>query len=122
MFEARLLEGETFKQIIDSIKDLLTDTNIECTEEEMSIQAMDSAHVSLVAVSLSAAAFDHYRCDRQITLGVNTANMAKIFKMIGKEDTFVLKSEDEADVLTMMFEGKTADTIADFGTFSHRRQ
>ena len=115
MFEARLTQGKVLKQIIEAIKDLVTDCNLDCSEEEISIQSMDSAHVSLVAVRLSSAAFDHFRCDRPNSLGINTANMSKIFKMLNNEDMVTLKAEDDADALTMMFEGGKNDTIADFG-------
>jgi len=114
MFEARLQQGRILKQIIDAIKDLVQDANIDCSEEEISIQCMDGSHVSLVSVSLSRAAFDHYRCDRSISLGFNSSNMAKIFKMMGNEDQVVMKSEDTADSLTLMFESTKSDTIADF--------
>ena len=114
MFEARLIEGKIFKQIIDSIKDLVQDANIDCSEEELSIQCMDSSHVSLVAIQLSAQAFDHYRCDRSLSLGFNSGNMAKIFKMMGNDDIVSLKADDRADNLTVMFEGKN-ETLADFG-------
>jgi proliferating cell nuclear antigen len=116
MFEARLIEGKIFRQIVDSIKDLVTDTNIDCSEDEISIQCMDSSHVSLVAMSLSSSAFDHYRCDRSISLGFNTGNMSKILKMMGRDDILVLKANDEPDSLTMMFENPKTDCIADFGT------
>ena len=119
MFEARLVDGKTFRQAIDAIKDLVTDGNIDCTQEEISIQCMDSSHVSLVAVSLSAAAFDHFRCDRTLSLGFNSANMSKILKMMGKEDILILKAEDEGDVMTMMFENPKTETIADFGAYTN---
>lgn len=115
MFEARLIEGKVLKQIVESIKDLVTDANIDCTSDELAIQCMDSSHVSLVDVSLRSAAFDHYRCDRNLSLGFNSGNMSKIFKMMGNEDVVVLKAEDEGDALTMMFESTKTDTIADFG-------
>ena len=115
MFEARLTEGIVLKQVVDALKDLVNDANLDCSEEEVSIQCMDGSHVSLVAVRLSEAAFDHYRCDRPISLGINSGNMAKIFKMMGKEDVVVLKAEDEPDNLTLMFESGKSDTIADFG-------
>lgn len=115
MFEARLIDGKTFRHVIDAIKDLVNDGNIDCTEEEISIQCMDSSHVSLVAVSLSASAFDHFRCDRTLSLGFNSANMSKILKMMGKDDILILKAEDEGDVMTMMFENPKTETIADFG-------
>jgi len=114
MFEATLNQGRIMKQIIDSVKDLLTDCNLDITEEEISIQCMDSSHVSLVAVRLSAEAFDHYRCDRPNALGISTVNLAKIFKMMNNDDRLTLKAEDEGDSLAMVFEGQTNDTIADF--------
>ena len=117
MFEARLEEGAIFKNVVEAIKDLLADTNLDCTEEDVSIQAMDSAHVALVAVNLNSSAFDNYRCDRSMSLGMNTANMSKVFKMMGKSDALVLKAEDEGDALTVMFESSNeASTIADIGT------
>ena len=119
MFEARLISGKIFRQIVDSIKDLVTDGNIDCTPEEISIQCMDSSHVSLVAVSLSQSAFDYYRCDRTLSLGFNSNNMSKILKMMGRDDILILKAEDDGDVMTMMFENPKSDTIADFGTLSH---
>ena len=121
MFEARLIEGNILKQIIEAIKDLVTDTNVEVGEEELAIQCMDSAHVSLVSIALTAAAFDQYRCDKTLNLGFNTNNMSKIFKMMNKSDVLVMKAEDDGDALTMMFESEKNDTIADFGTCSQPR-
>ena len=37
----------------------------------MSLQAMDSSHVCLVSVDLNAEGFEPYRCDRNLTLGIN---------------------------------------------------
>ena len=48
-------------------------------------QAMDSSHVSLCALRMRAEGFDHYRCDKNISLGVNTPNLSKILKCAGKK-------------------------------------
>uniref|UniRef100_A0A7S4JDY6 DNA sliding clamp PCNA n=1 Tax=Odontella aurita TaxID=265563 RepID=A0A7S4JDY6_9STRA len=114
MFEARLSQGRIFKSLIDSIKDLVQDANLEVTEDEISIQAMDSSHVSLVAVSLRSGGFDHFRCDRPLSLGFNSQNLAKILKCSGNDDEITLKAEDEGDSLTLMFESGSQDRIADF--------
>ena len=45
---------------------------------------MDSSHVSLCALRMKAEGFDHYRCDKNISLGVNTPNLTKILKCAGK--------------------------------------
>ena len=119
MFEAVLPEGKTFKHIIEAIKDLVGDCNLDCSEEEISIQSMDSAHVSLVAVRLGSNAFNQYRCDRPNSLGISTGNMDKILKMLGDKDSITFKAEDDKpDSLTLLFEGENDnDTIADFGRF-----
>ena len=65
---------------------------------------MDSSHVSLCALKLRAAGFDHYRCDKNISLGVNTPNLSKILRCAGNDDLVTIKSEEETDTLNMMFE------------------
>jgi hypothetical protein len=56
---------------VDSIKDLVTDTNLECSATGIVLQAMDSSHVSLVSLSLQKEGFDMFRCDRNLSLGLN---------------------------------------------------
>ena len=63
--------------MLESIKDLVTDANFDCSATGFSLQAMDSSHVSLVALLLRSDGFDHYRCDRTISMGMNLANMVR---------------------------------------------
>lgn len=56
-------------QVVEAIKDLIEDANFDCNNSGFSLQAMDSSHVSLVALSLRADGFEHYRCDRNISMG-----------------------------------------------------
>jgi len=104
----------TVKKLIEALKDLVTDANIDCSEEGLSIQAMDSSHVSLCAVALRADGFDHFRCDRNISLGFNSGNLSKILKCADNGDVITLKAEDTADTLTLMFESANQDRISDF--------
>ena len=103
MFEAKILEGALLKKIIEAIKDLVTDANLSCKDSGISMQAMDSSHVSLCALNLRADGFNHYRCDKSMTLGINTVNLGKIIKCAGNTDMVTLKAE-ETDSLTMVFE------------------
>jgi len=114
MFEARLIQGRVFKQLIEALKDLVQDANIDCTPDELSIQAMDSSHVSLVQVSLRSNGFDHFRCDRTISLGFNSQNMSKVLKCAENNDIITLKADDDGETLTLMFESPSSERIADF--------
>ena len=60
--------------------------------------SQDSSHVSLVALLLRADGFDHFRCDRNISLGINLSSMSKVLKCCNNDDIVTLKSDDQADV------------------------
>jgi len=115
MFEAKLSQASLLKKIIESIKELVTDANWDCSNTGISLQAMDSSHVSLVSMVLRSEGFEgSYRCDRTLSLGINTANMAKILKCAGNDDSVTIKAEENADVVTFLFDNKDGDKVADF--------
>ena len=170
MFEARLVQGNLFKKIVEAIKDLVAEANVDCNEQGLTMQvrrgvmgwlvgwrwarltltdpspplppaviamtagatargshhtphrqhththeqAMDASHVSLCSLTLRESGFDHFRCDRNLSLGLNLGNLAKILKCAGNDDSVTLKAEDEPDTLTLMFENEKADRISDF--------
>jgi proliferating cell nuclear antigen len=104
MFEARLAQGSVLKKVLESIKDLVTDANFECTSNGFALQAMDSSHVSLVALMLRATGFDHYRCDRDITMGMNLVNMVSCVVRTRSECSCVAFAHGEEDQKFWIFE------------------
>lgn len=64
MFEAKLGSGLVFKKIVEAIKDLVKNVNIDAGQTGMSMQAMDSSHVALVSLTLQEDGFEKYRCDK----------------------------------------------------------
>jgi len=114
MFEARLTQAGLLKKILDAIKDLVNDANFECTATGIQLQAMDSSHVSLVAMLLRADGFDHYRCDRNLSLGINLGAMSKILKCAANDDIVTIKADDNGQNVTFMFESPKQDKISDF--------
>mmetsp|Transcript_15758 Transcript_15758/g.15909 ORF Transcript_15758/g.15909 Transcript_15758/m.15909 type:complete len:259 (+) Transcript_15758:34-810(+) len=114
MFEAKIIEGGLLKKIIEAIRELVTDANLDCSDTGIAMQAMDSSHVSLCALLMKAEGFSHYRCDKSMSLGLNTPNLAKVLKCAGNDDVVTLKSEEGTDTLTMVFESPNQDRISDF--------
>lgn len=78
------------------------------------LQAMDNSHVSLVSLNLRSDGFDKYRCDRNLSMGMNLANMAKIFKCANNNDTVTIKAQDNADTVTFMFESQNQEKVSDY--------
>lgn len=114
MFEARLVQGNLLRKVIEAIKDLVTDANFDCTENDFSLQAMDSSHVSLVSLKLEREGFDHFRCDKPVSMGINLNSLLKMLKCSGSDDIVTLSAQDTADKVTLMFESPNHDRIADF--------
>lgn len=109
-----MTQGGMLKKITEAMKDLVTEANFDCSTTGISLQAMDSSHVSLVALLLRADGFDHFRCDRSMSLGINLGSMGKVLKCCNNDDIVTLKADDNADAMTFMFENQTQDRISDF--------
>lgn len=107
MFEAKLTQGNVLKKILDAIKDLVPNANWDCSSNGISVQAMDSSHVSLVSLTLSNEGFDPFRCDRNITLGMDTGTLSKILKCASNDDSITVKAEDGSDTVSFVFESQS---------------
>ena len=92
MFEAKLAQSSLLKKVLDALREIVEDANLDCSSSGESssaspsftmlchcfcpgikCQAMDSSHVALVSFELSSDGFEPYRCDRNITLGLKLA-------------------------------------------------
>jgi len=114
MFEARLTSATILKKILDAIKDLLNEGTFDCSDSGIQLQAMDNAHVSLVSLNLRSDGFDKFRCDRNLSMGMNLSSMAKILKCANNDDTVTIKAQDNADTVTFMFESQNHEKVSDY--------
>lgn len=108
MFEARLPQGQILKKLIEAVRELVTDANFECKPSGLSLQAMDSSHVSLVSLLMRADGFDPYQCDRNRTLGINLRTLASVLKCSSNDDIITIRAEDDGDSAILIFESPSA--------------
>ncbi|CAD7702030.1 unnamed protein product [Ostreobium quekettii] len=113
MFEAKLIQGNLIKKIMEGLKDLVTEANFDLSPGGVSLQAMDSSHVALVALMLRGDAFENYRCDRPRSIGMNLVNLSKVLKCAGNDDTMTLKADDTQNNITLVFESQAEDKYAE---------
>jgi len=114
MFEARMAQGALLKKVIESIKDLVQDANFDCTPEGFQLQAMDISHVSLVSMFLRSEGFQHYRCDRNLSMGMNLNAVSKLLKCADNNDVVTIKADDAGDSATFLFEAPDQTKLSDF--------
>ncbi|WOL18949.1 hypothetical protein Cni_G27746 [Canna indica] len=114
MLEMRLLQGGLLKKVLEAMRELVTDGNFDCSRSGCSLQAMDSSHVALVALLLRSDGFDHFRCDRNRSMGMNLNHVAKLLRCAANDDILTLKADDDGDTVSFLFESPKQDKIADF--------
>ena len=115
MFNAKLSQGITLKKLIESIKDLVSDINLDITSSRISLQAMDSSHVALVTLNLSSDGFEEYRCDKSsLTLGLSVTSLSKIMKCGGNDDSITLSADDEPSSLNIKLENISKKILFNF--------
>ncbi|XP_072994626.1 proliferating cell nuclear antigen-like [Typha latifolia] len=116
MLELRLVQGGLLKKVLEAMRELVTNANFDCSSTGFSLQAMDSSHVALVALLLRSDAFDHFRCDRNVSMGMNLNHLSKLLRCAGNDDIITIRADDDgsADTVTFMFESPKQDKIADF--------
>ena len=114
MFEARLVQGSLLKKVQEALKDIVTEASWDCTSSGLSLQAMDSSHVSLVQLTLRSDGFEKYRCDRNLAMGINMGSMSKILRCASNEDVITLRADDTGDMLELMFESAKGEKVSNY--------
>jgi proliferating cell nuclear antigen len=114
MLEAKLVQGNTFKKVIDALKDLVQEANFDCSPAGITLQSMDQAHVTLVMLLMRADGFDEYRCDRSLPLGINMTSLAKVIKAAGPDDAITLKAGDNGETLGLVFEAPRGERVSEY--------
>ena len=67
VLEVRTVQASAFRILIEALKEILTDANLEFDETGMKIMAMDSSHTVLVHLKLTASNFELYKCKNKIS-------------------------------------------------------
>lgn len=106
MLEVKIDEAVSFKRIIDSLKELVSQVSFDCTPKKIQVQAMDDARVALAHLVLEIGYFDEFRCDRAISLGVDMKTISKVMKCSNQADAMRLQAEDDGNQLSITFQSK----------------
>ena len=111
-----MLQGNLLKKIQEALKDIVTEASWNATSDGLSLQAMDDSHVALVQLTLRADGFEKYRCDRNISMGINMSSFSKLLKCASNDDIITLKADADgtADVLEMLFESPRGEKESNY--------
>ncbi len=104
MFEATINDTKSFRNSIEAIAALIDEGTFHIDSTGMKLRAMDPSQIALVDFELPAKAFEKFKCDKPLTLGVDFAELSKITRRSRPEDKIDITIDTR---LKMVFRGET---------------
>jgi len=90
ILEIKTIQASTIKSVIDAMKEILMDVNLEFDEHGMKIVALDNTHIVLIHLKLHADKFESYYCLKKIYVGINMLKFHMLIKTIQNGDILSL--------------------------------
>jgi proliferating cell nuclear antigen len=90
LLNIKTIQASTFKQVVDALKEILMDVNLEIDETGIKIVAMDNTHIVLIHLKLEADKFEQYYCEKKVYVGINMLRLHALIKTITNNDILTL--------------------------------
>lgn len=109
IFYMKTVMASAIRILADSLKEILVEANLECTEEGVFIKAMNNTKTQMIKLQLYASKMDEYKFNSETSLflGIDMQNFNKIIKCIKNDDVFIMYYEkDEPNYLKIELHNK----------------
>jgi proliferating cell nuclear antigen len=90
LFEIKTVQSGAFRTLIEALKEILTEANLEFDGQGIKVMAVDETHTVLVYLRLHADRFESFYCPQKYVLGVNMIYLFKLIKTMGNNDSLTL--------------------------------
>lgn len=96
LINIKTIQAPIFKQVIDALKDILTDVNLEIDDSGLKIVAMDNTNIVLIHLKLDADKFEEFYCSKKMYVGICMLKLHMLIKTIGTNDllSLYIKKDD----------------------------
>lgn len=90
IMELQTVQVSAIKNLFESLKEILAETNMEISKKGIKINAMDPSLVIFSHLFLDANKFEKYVCNETIMVGINMINFFKLIKTVVNNDTLTI--------------------------------
>ncbi len=90
LFEICTVQADAFRTLIEALKEILTEANLEFDSTGIRVMSVDETHTVLVYLRLNADRFETYYCPATHILGVNMIYFFKLIKTMANNDSLTL--------------------------------
>ena len=90
IFSLMTVQSNAIRVLVEALKDILTDVNLQITPDCIKLISMDGSKSAVVHLKLESNKFEKYYCKNNLNIGVNMASLHKIIKSIKNNDILEL--------------------------------
>jgi proliferating cell nuclear antigen len=90
LFEIRTVQSAAFRTLIEALKEILTEANLEFDSTGIKVIDVDETHTVLTYLSLQAHRFEYFYCPAKFVLGINMIYLFKLIKTLSNNDSLTL--------------------------------
>ena len=90
LFEIRTVQSSAFRTLIEALKEILTEANMEFDSTGIKVIAVAETHTVLTYLRLHADRFEYFYCPAKYVLGMNMIYLFKLIKTLSNNDSLTL--------------------------------
>ena len=114
-FELQTVQVSVIKGLIEAVKEIVTETNVELSPKGLRIVATDPSVTILIHLFLNSDKFEKYVCEETILIGLNIINFFKLTKTMGNSDSLTLYiDEDKPSQLGICVENEEYNKVTNY--------
>lgn len=90
LFEIRTVQSGAFRTLIEALKEILAEANLEFDSTGIKVIDVDETHTVLTYLRLHADRFEYFYCQGKFLLGINMMYLFKLIKTLSNNDSLTL--------------------------------
>ena len=90
LFEIRTVQSAAFRTLIEALKEILTEANLEFDSTGIKVIDVDETHTVLTYLRLHSDRFEYFYCPAKYILGINMIYLFKLIKTLNNTDSLTL--------------------------------
>ena len=109
--EIKTVQSNAIRILFEALKDILTDVNLQFSDEGIKIISMDGSKQAVINLKLDASKFEKFYCKSPMRAGLNMTSLYKIIKSVKNSDIITMYiTESTTTKLNIEIENKEKKT------------
>jgi proliferating cell nuclear antigen len=109
--EIKTVQSNAIRILFEALKDILTDVNLQFSEDGIKIISMDGSKQAVINLKLEASKFEKFYCKNSMRAGLNMTSLYKIIKSVKNSDIITMYiTESNTTKLHIEIENKEKKT------------